>query len=154
MSKRGGEEAELHQMKWGESNSSINQARAKGRVYCVFYPLSRCGTERQGVNEAAYSGQQRSTTGSQRQTMSDSNTIAASTTDQVSPNSSYCVSSSCVCLFCFFATPVLSRAGSGSRLLLAPHSSGSILWEVSKVKLCGMPKTEPSFGYAYIIFRS
>lgn len=86
MSKRGGEEAELHQMKWGESNSSINQAGAKGRVYCVFCPLSRCGTERQGVNEAAYSGQQSSTTGSQHQTMSDSNAIAASTTDQVSPN--------------------------------------------------------------------
>lgn len=83
MSKRGGEEAELHQMKWGENNSGINQARAKGRVYCVFPPLC-CGTERQGVNEGAYSGQQRSITGSQHQIMSDSNTITASTADQVS----------------------------------------------------------------------
>lgn len=28
---RGGEETELHQMKWGENNSGINQARPKGR---------------------------------------------------------------------------------------------------------------------------
>lgn len=37
--------------------------------------------------------------------------------------------------------------------VLAPRSSRSILWEVSQAKLCGMPKTEPSFGYACIIFR-
>lgn len=155
MSKRGGEEAELHQMKWGESNSSINQARAKGRVYCVFSPLSRCGTERQGVNEAAYSGQQRSTTGSQHQIMSDSNTIAASTTDQVS---SSCHIVFVVCFFFFLQLPPWFKTGplafSCYLLLAAAEAAGSITLEVSEVKLHRMPKTEPSFGYAYIIFRS
>lgn len=61
-------------------------------------PVSRGGTERQGVNEAAYSGQQRSTTGSQHQIMSDSNTTAASTADQVSSN---CHIVFLVCLFFF-----------------------------------------------------
>jgi hypothetical protein len=79
MIERGREETELHQMKWGENNSGINQPRAKGG--CSFSP-SFWGTERKGVNEELRSGNERTT--GHYQTMSESNSNAACTADQVS----------------------------------------------------------------------
>lgn len=80
MIERGGEEAELHQMKWGENNSGINQAWPKGG--CSFFLPSLCGSKRRGVNEELESWDERTT--GHYPIMSESNSSAACMADQVS----------------------------------------------------------------------
>lgn len=129
--------------------------------YTVFSPPPfRCGTESQGVNEGAHSGQQRSTTGSQHQIMSESNTIAASTADQVS--SSYrCFFLGFFFFFNFFFfffcfKNFVTEAGTRMFLLYQVHLTLKRKETARNTKAESPPQKKEitGSGQMYIIFRS